>query len=698
MNLFQQLTPTFRSGRIGIPLLILSILAMIILPLPPQLLDILFTFNIAMSVLVLLVSVSSRSPLDFSLFPTVILVTTLLRLCLNVASTRVVLLEGHTGTGAAGKVIEAFGEVVIGGNFIVGLVVFMILMIVNFIVITKGGERISEVTARFTLDAMPGKQMAIDADLNAGLISQDDAKARRQEVAKEADFYSAMDGASKFVRGDAVAGILILLINLFGGFAIGMFVYDLSAGQAFQQYALLAIGDGLVAQIPAILLSTAAAIIVTRINESSDITTQVHRQLLATPSTLYTVAGIMVVIGLVPGMPHMAFLGFGALIGFIGWCVARKGPLIDKPSQEKLDAISSAMEQERAQNLAWDDIPVVERLSISLGYKLVTLVNEASGAPLVQRVRGVRRTLSENLGFLLPEIQIRDSLRLKASQYSIYINGERIDGSELHADRLMAIPSPEVYGEVDGILGTDPAYRMPVVWIEPTDKARALNLGYQVIDCSSVVATHLNKVIRAHLPDILKHEDVDQLMQRLALQSPKLAETLKGQLSLTQQHRVYRQLLQEEVSLKDIVSVATALVEGSESTKDPVLLASDVRYALRRSIMASIAGERSEIAVFVLDNTLENTLLSALSIAQQAGPVSLDNIPVEPNLLNQLQTTMPVVKEKLRKEGHPPILTVVPQLRPLLARYARVFCPGLHVISQNEIPDKVSVNILGTLG
>lgn len=698
MNLFQQLTPTFRSGRIGIPLLILSILAMIVLPLPPQLLDILFTFNIAMSVLVLLVSVSSRSPLDFSLFPTVILVTTLLRLCLNVASTRVVLLEGHTGTGAAGKVIEAFGEVVIGGNFIVGLVVFMILMIVNFIVITKGGERISEVTARFTLDAMPGKQMAIDADLNAGLISQDDAKARRQEVAKEADFYSAMDGASKFVRGDAVAGILILLINLFGGFAIGMFVYDLSAGQAFQQYALLAIGDGLVAQIPAILLSTAAAIIVTRINESSDITTQVHRQLLATPSTLYTVAGIMVVIGLVPGMPHMAFLGFGALIGFIGWCVARKGPLIDKPSQEKLDAISSAMEQERAQNLAWDDIPVVERLSISLGYKLVTLVNEASGAPLVQRVRGVRRTLSENLGFLLPEIQIRDSLRLKASQYSIYINGERIDGSELHADRLMAIPSPEVYGEVDGILGTDPAYRMPVVWIEPTDKARALNLGYQVIDCSSVVATHLNKVIRAHLPDILKHEDVDQLMQRLALQSPKLAETLKGQLSLTQQHRVYRQLLQEEVSLKDIVSVATALVEGSESTKDPVLLASDVRYALRRSIMASIAGERSEIAVFVLDNTLENTLLSALSIAQQAGPVSLDNIPVEPNLLNQLQTTMPVVKEKLRKEGHPPILTVVPQLRPLLARYARVFCPGLHVISQNEIPDKVSVNILGTLG
>ncbi len=698
MNLLQQLMPTFRSGRIGIPLIILSILAMIILPLPPQLLDVLFTFNIAMAILVLLVSVSSKSPLDFSLFPTVILITTLLRLCLNVASTRVVLLEGHTGTGAAGKVIEAFGEVVIGGNFIVGLVVFIILMIVNFIVITKGGERISEVTARFTLDALPGKQMAIDADLNAGLISQEDAKQRRQEVSKEADFYGAMDGASKFVRGDAVAGILILLINLFGGFAIGMFVYDLPAGQAFQQYALLSIGDGLVAQIPALLLSTAAAIIVTRINESSDITTQVQRQLLASPALLYTVAGILFTLALVPGMPHLAFISFAALIAFVGWCVARNQPPAEAATLEQVQAIGKAMEQERAQNLAWEDIPLVERLSISLGYKLVGLVNEAAGAPLAQRVRGVRQTLSEGLGFLLPEIQIRDSLRLKASQYSIYINGERIDGAELHAERLMAIPSAELYGEIDGILGSDPAYRMPVVWIQPADKPRALNLGYQVIDCASVIATHLNKVIREHLPDIFKHDDVEHLMQRLALQAPKLAESLKSQLSYTQQHRVYRQLLQEEVSLKDIVGIATALLEGSESTKDPILLASDARYALRRSIVASIAGERSEVAVFVLENALENTLLSALSIAQQAGPVSLDNIPVEPSLLNQLQNSMPVVKEKLRKEGHPPILTVIPQLRPLLARYARVFSPGLHVLSQNEIPDKVGVNILGTLG
>ena len=697
MNLLQQLAPTFRSGRIGIPVLILSILAMVILPLPPVLLDALFTFNIAMAILVLLVSVSSKSPLDFSLFPTVILITTLLRLCLNVASTRVVLLEGHTGTGAAGKVIESFGEVVIGGNFIVGLVVFVILMIINFIVITKGGERISEVTARFTLDALPGKQMAIDADLNAGLIDQHEAKRRRSEVAKEADFYGAMDGASKFVRGDAIAGILILLINLFGGFAIGLFVYDLGAGQAFQQYALLTIGDGLVAQIPALLLSTAAAIIVTRINESSDITQQVNRQLLAQPALLYTVAGILFTLALVPGMPHLAFISFAALVAFIAWMVSRNGPPTEAASLEQVEALGKAMEQERAQNMVWEDIPLVERLSVSLGYKLVGLVNEAAGAPLTQRVRGVRQTLSESLGFLLPEVHIRDSLRLKASQYSIQINGEKIDSAELHADRMMAIPSPELYGEIDGILGVDPAYRMQVVWIQPEDKARALNLGYQVIDCASVIATHLNKVIREHLPDVFKHDDVDHLMQRLQVQAPKLAESLKNQLSYTQQHRVYRQLLQEQVPLKDIVTIATTLLEASESTKDPVLLASDVRYALRRSIVGMIAGERQELSVFILENALENTLLNALAIAQQAGPVSLDNIPVEPSLLNQLQNTMPVVKEKLRKDGHPPILTVMPQLRPLLARYARVFSPGLHVLSQNEIHPKARIRTLGQI-
>ncbi|WP_236215237.1 flagellar biosynthesis protein FlhA [Metapseudomonas otitidis] len=689
---------SLRSGRIGIPLVILSVLAMIILPLPPLLLDALFTFNIGLAILVLMVSVSSQRPLDFSLLPTVILVTTLLRLSLNVASTRVVLLDGHTGSGAAGKVIEAFGEVVIGGNFIVGLVVFVILMIINFMVITKGGERISEVTARFTLDALPGKQMAIDADLNAGLLNQEQARERRREVAKEADFYGAMDGASKFVRGDAIAGILVLLINLFGGTAIGMLVHGMSGGDAFRQYALLTIGDGLVAQIPALLLSTAAAIIVTRVNESADITALVQRQLLASPSLLATVAGILVVLALVPGMPHLAFLAFAALVGFVAWRVARSAPPKEAHTLERTEALAQAMDSPHNAPLGWEDLPGVERLGLSLGYKLVGLVNEAGGAPLPQRVRGVRQSLSEHLGFLLPEVRIRDNLRLKASQYSIQINGQTIESAEIHADRLMAIPSPELYGEIDGILATDPAYRMQVVWIEPTEKARALNLGYQVIDCASVIATHLNKVIRQNLPDLLRLDDVELLLQRLALEAPKLAETLRAQLGLGPIHRACRHLLQDEVPLRDVVTLATALLEGSESTKDPLLLAADARYALRRTIVAQIAGERGELGVFLLDPALENTLLGALSLAQQAGPVSLDAIPVEPALLNQLQGAMPAVKERLRREGHPPILTVMPQLRPLLARYARVFSPGLHVLSQNEIPERVGLKVVGTLG
>ncbi|MCP1615941.1 flagellar biosynthesis protein FlhA [Pseudomonas sp. SLBN-26] len=689
---------SLRSGRIGIPLVILSVLAMIILPLPPLLLDALFTFNIGLAILVLMVSVSSQRPLDFSLLPTVILVTTLLRLSLNVASTRVVLLDGHTGSGAAGKVIEAFGEVVIGGNFIVGLVVFVILMIINFMVITKGGERISEVTARFTLDALPGKQMAIDADLNAGLLNQEQARDRRREVAKEADFYGAMDGASKFVRGDAIAGILVLLINLFGGTAIGMLVHGMSGGDAFRQYALLTIGDGLVAQIPALLLSTAAAIIVTRVNESADITALVQRQLLASPSLLATVAGILVVLALVPGMPHLAFLAFAALVGFVAWRVARSAPPKEAHTLERTEALAQAMDSPHNAPLGWEDLPGVERLGLSLGYKLVGLVNEAGGAPLPQRVRGVRQSLSEHLGFLLPEVRIRDNLRLKASQYSIQINGQTIESAEIHADRLMAIPSPELYGEIDGILATDPAYRMQVVWIEPTEKARALNLGYQVIDCASVIATHLNKVIRQNLPDLLRLDDVELLLQRLALEAPKLAEALRAQLGLGPIHRACRHLLQDEVPLRDVVTLATALLEGSESTKDPLLLAADARYALRRTIVAQIAGERGELGVFLLDPALENTLLGALSLAQQTGPVSLDAIPVEPALLNQLQGAMPAVKERLRREGHPPILTVMPQLRPLLARYARVFSPGLHVLSQNEIPERVGLKVVGTLG
>ncbi|MGE1934047.1 flagellar biosynthesis protein FlhA [Escherichia coli] len=560
-----------RGGNLGVPLVILCILAMVILPLPPALLDILFTFNIVLAVMVLLVAVSAKRPLEFSLFPTILLITTLMRLTLNVASTRVVLLHGHLGAGAAGKVIESFGQVVIGGNFVVGFVVFIILMIINFIVVTKGAERISEVSARFTLDAMPGKQMAIDADLNAGLINQAQAQTRRKDVASEADFYGAMDGASKFVRGDAIAGMMILAINLIGGVCIGIFKYNLSADAAFQQYVLMTIGDGLVA-----------------------------------------------------------------------------------------------------------------------------LVDKAQGNPLTQRIRGVRQVISDGNGVLLPEIRIRENFRLKPSQYAIFINGIKADEADIPADKLMALPSSETYGEIDGVLGNDPAYGMPVTWIQPAQKAKALNMGYQVIDSASVIATHVNKIVRSYIPDLFNYDDITQLHNRLSSMAPRLAEDLSAALNYSQLLKVYRALLTEGVSLRDIVTIATVLVASSAVTKDHILLAADVRLALRRSITHPFV-RKQELTVYTLNNELENLLTNVVNQAQQGGKVMLDSVPVDPNMLNQFQSTMPQVKEQMKAAGKDPVLLVPPQLRPLLARYARLFAPGLHVLSYNEVPDELELKIMGAL-
>ncbi|MDN5449736.1 MAG: flagellar biosynthesis protein FlhA, partial [Enterobacterales bacterium] len=568
---------TLRQGNVGVPILLLCVLAMVILPLSPLVLDILFTFNIVLAVLVLLVAVNSKRPLDFAVFPTILLITTLMRLTLNVASTRVVLLHGHEGVGAAGKVIEAFGQVVIGGNFVVGFVVFIILMIINFVVVTKGAERISEVSARFTLDALPGKQMAIDADLNAGLINQEQARARRKDVANEADFYGAMDGASKFVRGDAVAGIMILIINVIGGICIGIFKYDLDASHAFQQYVLLTIGDGLVGQIPSLLLATAAAIIVTRVSDGEDVSDEIKTQLLAKPTVLYTAAFVMFILAVVPGMPHIAFLSFTGLLLFAGWKQSKKvqkaEPITD------MEAISEAISKDNTPVVSWDSIPLIEPIGLNLGYKLVTLVDSAKGSPLSQRIRGVRQVISETCGVLLPEIRIRENFRLKPAQYAIHINGIKVATGEVHSDKLMAIPGAELYGEIDGVLDTDPAYGMAIIWIVPEQKAKALNLGYQVVDCASVVATHVNKVARHYLPDLFNYDDITHLHARLGLQAPKLAEDLAGALNFSQLLRIYRQLLTEHVSLKDIVTIASTLLESAAVTKDPILLTADVRYA-----------------------------------------------------------------------------------------------------------------------
>ncbi|WP_395399037.1 flagellar biosynthesis protein FlhA [Pseudoduganella sp. UC29_106] len=695
MNFLTRLIAEMRRHKFATPAFLLTILAMIILPLPPILLDVLFTFNIVLALIVILVSVNAKRPLDFSVFPTVILATTLLRLTLNVASTRVVLLHGHEGTHAAGRVIEAFGQVVIGGNYVVGLVVFVILMIINFAVVTKGAERISEVSARFTLDALPGKQMAIDADLNAGLIDQEKATLRRKEVAMEADFYGAMDGAAKFVRGDAIASILILIINIVGGVAIGALMQDMSFGDAFRQYALLTIGDGLVAQIPALLLSAAAAIIVTRVSDSGDFEKQVGSQLLANPNVLFSASAVMVILGLVPGMPWLMFLTFAGVLAYVAY---RMNQIQVAPPPDNLAAIEAALRDEKAPELEWHSLPAVQQLQVMLGYKLVGMIDKAHGEVLTKRLRGVRQSVSEGMGMVIPNIHVRDDLGLKPSQYSVVLSGTVVAQSEVFAERLMAIPSPNVYGDIDGIPGVEPAYGMPVTWIEPKDKAHALGMGYQVVEAPSAIATHVSKLVREYLPELFRHEDVPAILERLTAMSPKLADALGKALTHTQLLRVFRVLLAENVSLKDIVPIATTLLDSSETTKDPILLAAEVRCALRRQIVSGLFGQKSELLAFNLGGELENMLLGSLNQARQTGKVVLDNYPIDPHLLAQLQVNMPVAREQMKQQATPPLLLVLPQIRPLLARYARLFAPGLHVLSYNEVPENREVSIIGTVG
>jgi flagellar biosynthesis protein FlhA len=696
-NTINSLMTELRRQKFAMPAFLLTLLAMIMLPLPPVLLDVLFTFNIVLALIVILVSVSAKRPLDFSVFPTVILGTTLMRLALNVASTRVVLLRGHEGTGAAGHVIEAFGNVVIGGNFVVGIVVFVILMIINFVVVTKGAERISEVSARFTLDALPGKQMAIDADLNAGLINQEQAQQRRLDVANEADFYGAMDGASKFVRGDAIASILILLINLIGGVAIGALMHGLSMGDAFRQYALLTIGDGLVAQIPALLLSAAAAILVTRISDSGDFEDQVSGQLLAQPSTLFSAAGVMIILALVPGMPWFFFMSFAGVLGYAGYRLTRQ---VKEPDRDSVAAIEAALRDDRAPDLDWQQLPVVQPISVAVGYKLVHLVDKAQGEVLPKRIKGVRQSLSEQMGLLLPAIGVRDDLTLRPNQYSISVNGTVVAEGEVVPEALMAIPSPTVYGQLDGIPGIEPAFGMAVTWIDPEQKAHALGQGYQVVEVASAIATHASKIAKDYLSELFRHEDVPAMMERLTALSPKLASALDKALTHTQLLRVFRVLLAENVSLKDIVVIATTLLDSSESTKDPILLAAEVRCALRRQIVSGLYGKKKDMPAFNLSGDLENMLLGSLNQARQnnGGKVALDNYPIDPQLLSQLQLNMPVAREQMKQQHTPPLLLVLPQVRPLLARYARLFAPGLNVLSYNEIPENREVSIIGTVG
>jgi flagellar biosynthesis protein FlhA len=677
---------------LGAPLVILMLLAMIVLPLPPFLLDLFFTFNIALSLVVLLVVVYALRPLDFGLFPSILLVATLLRLALNVASTRVVLLEGHNGGDAAGKVIEAFGAFVIGGNYAVGLVVFMILVIINFVVVTKGAGRVSEVSARFTLDAMPGKQMAIDADLNAGLIDQDEARRRREDVTREADFYGAMDGASKFVRGDAIAGILILLINIVGGLAIGMGQHGLDMGTALHNYVLLTIGDGLVAQIPSLLLSTAAAIIVTRVSSSEDMGSQVGKQLVDNPRALGVAAGIIGMLGLIPGMPNLVFLLLGATLGGTAWMVARRQAQPEGVDENKLP-VPVESESSETRELSWDDVQPVDIIGLEVGYRLIPLVDRSQGGQLMNRIKGVRKKLSQELGFLIQPVHIRDNLDLGPNAYRISLHGVPVGEAEVFPDRELAINPGKVFGELQGTPTTDPAFGLEAVWIDPAQRDHAQTLGYTVVDASTVVATHLSELLQRHAHELLGHEEVQQLLDNLAQVAPKLVEDLVPKLlPLTTVLRVLQNLLAEHVSIRDIRTIAETLAEEAPRSQDADTLTAAVRVALRRAIVQQVAGNVEEIPVIVLEPGLERLLQQALTNAGE------DSAGIEPGLLEQIQVALADAARQQEMNGQEAILLVAAAIRPWMARFVRQSVPGMHVLSYNEIPDNRKIQVIRTIG
>lgn len=686
-------------GSLGVPILLLAMLAMMTLPIPPFLLDVLFTFNIALSIVVLLVCVYALRPLDFAVFPTILLVATLLRLALNVASTRVVLLHGHDGHGAAGKVIQAFGEVVIGGNYVVGVVVFAILMIINFVVVTKGAGRISEVSARFTLDAMPGKQMAIDADLNAGLIEQEEAKKRRSEVAQEADFYGSMDGASKFVRGDAIAGLLILFINLIGGVAIGMIQHSMSFGDAGKVYALLTIGDGLVAQLPSLLLSTAAAIMVTRVSSSEDMGQQVNRQMFASPKALAISAAILIAMGAVPGMPHVSFIGLGALAGAAAYWIWHRQNKAKQVAEQEVQRQQELLPAQRAQEvkeLGWDDVTPVDMVGLEVGYRLIPLVDRNQGGQLLARIKGVRKKLSQELGFLMPSVHIRDNLDLLPNAYRLTLMGVSVAEAEIYPDRELAINPGQVFGSLNGIAGKDPAFGLEAVWIEPGQRDQAQSLGYTVVDASTVVATHLNQVLHKHAHELLGHEEVQQLLQLLARSSPKLAEELvPGLISLSSLLKVLQALLQEQVPVRDIRTIAEAIANVAPRSQDPGAMVAAVRVALSRAIVQSIVGLEPELPVITLEPRLEQILLNSM---QKAGQGSEDGMLLEPGMAEKLQRSLIESAQRQEMLGKPAILLVAGPIRSMMSRFARMAVPSMHVLAYQEIPDNKQVTIVATVG
>jgi flagellar biosynthesis protein FlhA len=683
------LSSVLASG-IGVPLALISLLAMMVMPLPPLLLDVLFTFNISLSLVILLASVYSRRPLDFAAFPTILLVATLLRLALNIASTRVVLLNGHQGPSAAGEVIHAFGDFVIGGNYAVGFVVFAILVIINFVVITKGAGRISEVSARFTLDAMPGKQMAIDADLNAGIITQEEAKTRRAEVAQEADFYGAMDGAGKFVKGDAVAGILICAINIIGGFVIGVTQHGLSMAESLQVFTLLTIGDGLVAQIPGLLLAVASAIIVTRVSAEADMGQQIASQLFDDPKTLGITAGVLGLMGAIPGMPNLAFLSMAAGAGYGAWRVHQRAHAKAVAAVEAPPPPPPPLENK---DLSWDDVQPIDALGLEVGYKLIPLVDRNQNGQLLSRLRGVRKKLSQELGFLVPAVHIRDNLDLEPSTYRISIHGATIGEASLQPGRELAINPGQVHGQLRGTPVKDPVFGLEAVWIGEDQREQAQVFGYTVVDASTVVATHLSQIIQDHAHELLGHDEAQKLLEGLAKTSPKLVEDVVPKIvSLGVFVKVLQNLLREHVPTRDVRTILEVLAERGSKSQDPVTLTAAAREGLGRVIIQQINGLAEELPVITLDYTLEQMLQSSLAGGTESG------IAIEPNLAGRFAQSLREAHERQELTGQPSVLLVPGNLREFLARFVRQSVKGMHVISFNEVPDDKQIRIVASVG
>ncbi len=683
--------PTWRDllrAGIGVPAGVLAVLAMVILPLPPMALDILFTFNIALSIVIVMAVFYVARPIEFGVFPTVLLLATLLRLALNVASTRVVLLHGYSGPQAAGHVIESFGEFVVGGNFAVGVVVFIILTIINFVVVTKGSGRISEVSARFTLDAMPGKQMAIDADLNAGLITQDEARTRRAEIRAEADFYGAMDGSSKFVRGDAIAGILILLINIIGGLAIGTIGHGMAVTDAAHTYTLLTIGDGLVAQIPALLLSTAVALIVTRMSRPQDMGGELRRQLFGNPKALGVAAGLLGVMGLIPGMPNVPFLLIAAVCGSTAYLINKKRTAATAAAA----APKPAPPAPETRELTWEDVRPIDLIGLEVGYRLVSLVDKRQSGDLLGRVRGVRRKLSQELGFLVPAVHIRDNLDLAPNVYRINLSGVPVGESVIYPDKELAINAGRVFGPLQGIATRDPAFGMEAVWIDASSRDHAQALGYTVVDPSTVIATHLSCVIQSHANEVLGHEEVQQLLNGLAKSAPKLVEDLVPRvLPLSTVVRVLQSLLAERIPIRNIRTIIETLAEHAPRSQDAAVLLTYVRIALGRQIVQDIAGISAELPVITFEPELERLLSGSLA-ASSTSP------GLEPGLAERLQQRVAEAARRQEASGEAPVLLVPPPLRAQLARFLRAALPSLYVLAWNEIPDNRKVRVVTAVG